>query len=171
MELVRLRLDHQTALREFLDEFAHAGEPETPAFLVDRNLPHARIVELLDAWSRGEQLEEDWVPSTTWFLAEAGRLLGVANLRHRLTPSLRRFGGHVGYSVRPSERGNGYATLLLEEVKRRAQDMGLSRLLVTCAPANEASARVIAKCGGRYEDVSFYAPAGHSVCRYWISLE
>jgi predicted acetyltransferase len=171
MKLTRLRIQDENALKDFLGEFAEAGEAEIPAFLVDRNRPHAEIVALLDAWSRGERLEPNWVPATTWFLTDHGRLLAVANLRHRLTPELRNCGGHVGYAVRPSERGKGYATELLEAVKGEARRMGLNRLLVTCAPDNPASARVIEKCGGRYEDVTFYARAGRSVCRYWISLD
>jgi len=36
------------------------------------------------------------------------------------------------------------------------------------APGNPASARVIEKCGGRLENVAFYAPAGRSICHDWI---
>jgi predicted acetyltransferase len=171
MRLITLGNDHERAFRDFLDDFTAVGEAEIPAVVVDRALPYSEIVALLDAWGRGDRLQSGWVPATTWFAAEDDRLVAVANLRHRLTPELRRFGGHVGYSVRPSERGKGYATALLQAVKPVARGRGLRRLLVTCDPENRASARVIEKCGGRLENVSFYAPAGHSVCRYWIALD
>jgi predicted acetyltransferase len=171
MEIVPLGLEHEAALRDFLADFAASGEARIPAFFGAPGQSHAEIVETFARQSRGEGLEEGWVPGTTLFLVDEGRILGVANLRHRLTENLRRFGGHVGYSVRPSERNEGHATRLLEGVKAYARaNLVIDRLLVTCDPANAASARVIGKCGGVFEDESFYEPAGHLVRRYWIAL-
>jgi len=169
LEVVQLALEHERALREFLGEFADAGEPEIPAFLVDPGWPHPRIVETLAQWARGEGLKEGWVPCTTFFLTHEGRVLGVATLRHRLTDFLWEYGGHVGYSVRPSDRGRGHATRLLEAVKERARGMGIRRLLATCDVDNPASARVIEKCGGLFEDESFNEAMSRTVHRYWIS--
>ncbi len=171
MKLIQLGLEHEAALRDFLADFAAAGEERIPAYFGDPDMSHAEIVETFAKQSRGEGLEEGWVPGTTLFLVEDGRILGVANLRHRLTDHLRRFGGHVGYSIRPSERNQGFATRLLEEVKAYARvTLGIDSLLVTCEPENAASARVIEKCGGVLEDESFYEPAGHRVRRYSIAL-
>jgi len=171
MELVELGAEHETALRDFLADFAASSEARIPAFFGNPQQPHAELVETFARQSRGEDLEEGWVPGTTLFLVREGRILGVANVRHRLTANLRRFGGHVGYSVCPSERNKGHATCLLEKVKEYVQvNLGIDRLLVTCDPKNAASARVIEKCGGVLEDESFYKPAGHLVRRYWISL-
>jgi predicted acetyltransferase len=170
MKVTPLTLEHEAALRDFIDDFARAGEEEIPALLVDRSLPHAEIVDLFAAHSRGERLPEGWVPGSTWFLEDDGRLLAVANLRHRLAGSLDRFGGHVGYSVRPSERGKGYATDLLQAVIGKARVLGLRRLLLTCGPDNPASQRVIEKCGGVFEDESYFAPAERHVRRFWIDL-
>jgi len=171
MEIVELGLEHEAALRAFLDEFAEAGEMTIPAFFADRTWTHAKMVETFAKQSRGEGLEEGWVPATTVFLVEEGAILGVANVRHWLTDSLLRFGGHVGYSVRPSERGRGRATWLLEAVKDYARKaLSIDRLLVTCDSANVASARVIEKCGGALEDESHHEGTGRSVRRYWIAL-
>ena len=171
MELVQLGLEHEAALRDFLADFAAASEARIPAYFGDPGKSHAELVETFARQSRGEGLEEGWVPGTTLFLIDEGRILGVANLRHRLTENLLHFGGHVGYSVRPSERNKGHATRLLEKVKQYARaNLEVDRLLLTCDPANVASARVIEKCGGVFEDESFYEPAGHLVRRYWISL-
>jgi predicted acetyltransferase len=171
MEIVPLRLEHEAELRDFLDDFAEAGEPEIPAYFADPGWSHAEIVEAFARQSRGEGLKEGWVPGTTLFLVHEGRILGVANLRHRLTEPLLRFGGHVGFSVRPSERKRGYATRLLEAVMEYARaNLKTDRLLVTCDAENAASARVIEKCGGAFEDESFYEPMGRSVRRYWIAL-
>jgi len=171
MELTELSPVHEAALRGFLADFAAAGEEEIPAYFADPEWSHAKIVETLAKQSRGEGLDSGWVPGTTLFLVDDGRILGVANVRHRLTDQLRRFGGHVGYSVRPSERRKGYATELLERVKAYARGtLGIGRLLVTCEAENVASARVIEKCGGVLEDERHYEPAGKRVRRYWIPV-
>ena len=171
MEIVPLGLEHEAALRDFLADFAASSEARIPAFFGAPGQSHAEVVETFARQSRGKDLEEGWVPGTTLFLVDEGRILGVANLRHRLTENLHRFGGHVGYSVRPSERNKGHATRLLEGVKAYARaNLKIGRLLVTCDPANTASARVIEKCGGVLEDESFYEPVGHLVRRYWIAL-
>ena len=171
MRLVQLELEHEASLQAFLADFAEAGEKDIPAYFADPSWPHAEIVERFAAQSRGQGLEAGWVPGTTLFLIDRSWIVGVANVRHRLTDGLRRFGGHVGYSIRPSERGKGYGTRQLEAVKDYVREnLGIDRLLITCGSDNRASARVIEKCGGVLEDESFYKPAGKRVFRYWIAL-
>jgi predicted acetyltransferase len=171
MPIVSLALEHETAFREFLADFAAAGETRIPAMLTTTDRPQAEIVGTLDAWSRGEQLPAGWVPNTTRFLMEGGRFLGVSNLRHRLTDALIEHGGHVGYSVRPSARGQGHATRLLMAAKTAARGLGIDRMLVTCDRDNLASARVIEKCGGALWQEGLYEPLGVVVRRYWILLD
>jgi len=171
MQIVKLGLEHEAALRDFLADFAEAGESVIPAYFADPEWSHVEIVETYARQSRGEDLEEGWVPGTTLFLVHEDRILGVANVRHRLTDHLLRFGGHVGFSVRPSERCRGHGTRLLEGVKEYARDgLEIDRLLVTCDPENVASARVIEKCAGVFEDEVFHESVGRSVRRYWIPL-
>ncbi len=171
MEIAQLGPEHEAALWDFLGDFASAGEATIPAYFADPEWSHAVIVETFARQSRGEGLDDGWVPGTTLFLVDEGRIFGVANLRHRLTDHLIRFGGHVGYSVRPSERCKGHATRMLELVKGYAKaNLDIDRLLVTCGSENVASTRVIEKCGGVFEDESFYEPAGKRVRRYWIAL-
>jgi len=170
MRLDALGSQHERALGLFLEAFARAGEKRIPAFLLPTDWPHTRIVEVLSAWARGEQLPQGWVPSTTWFLFRGEAIVAVANLRHRLCPALVRCGGHVGYSVVPGERGRGLATFLLEAVKRHARAMGHARLLLTCDEQNHASSRVIEKCGGALVPASAGEQGAPEILRYWIEL-
>ena len=49
------------------------------------------------------------VPATTFLAVDAdGKLIGMIDIRHRLNEGLLRFGGNIGYSVRPCCRRQGY---------------------------------------------------------------
>lgn len=169
MQIIQLSAAHETALIEFLADFARAGEDEIPAYFGQAEWSHDEIVEHLAAWSRGERLPEGWVPCTTSMLEDEGELLGVVNLRHELTDALLRCGGHVGYSVRPSARCRGHATLLLRAATEQARQLGLDRVLVTCDSDNPASNRVVEKCGGELLDEIDRSGDG-TTRRYWIAL-
>lgn len=113
---------------------------------------------------------EGWVPCTFRWIedpARPGTYLGSIALRHELTDFLREFGGHIGYSVRPTERGQGIATAALGEMLAVARERGMERVLVTCQDTNVGSARVIEANGGVLEDVRV-DPDGHPVRRYWV---
>lgn len=98
------------------------------------------------------------------------RVLGVAKLRHMLTPTLEDIGGHIGYSIRPSERGKGYGSLILALTLDCARELGLSRVLLTCDTENIRSARVIMRNGGVLTSEGYSPLRGARVSRYWIAL-
>lgn len=161
---------HGAGLAAFLHAFDVAGEAAIPGYFAPRAWPVERVADTLAAWSRGEQLAAGWVPCTTHFATEAGELVGVVNFRHVLTPALERYGGHVGYAVRPDRRGRGHATALLRHAMGLARARGLEALLLTCAPDNAASARVIAKCGGALTDRYFHEGERREVLRWRLAL-
>ncbi|WP_323791491.1 GNAT family N-acetyltransferase [Nocardioides sp.] len=70
-----------------------------------------------------------------------------------LTSFLLDTGGHIGYFVRPSRRGEGHAGRALGLALDHAADLGLRRVLLTCDRDNEASRRTIESAGGDLEDV------------------
>ena len=60
--------------------------------------------------------------------------------------------GHTGYAVVPWKQGRGYATVALREIVNDAAGRGLRFIVVTTAPDNRASQRVIEKNGGVFVD-------------------
>ena len=109
------------------------------------------------------------VPSTTYFAIrkDDDRLVGVIDLRHHINhPVLGTWGGHCGYSVRPSERGNGYAKEMLRLNIQNAREMGIENLLVTCEETNIASEKTILANGGVFEKT--VEADGSIMKRYWI---
>jgi predicted acetyltransferase len=75
------------------------------------------------------------VPQTRYWLFVDGRPVGIGKLRHCLNDYLRRIGGHIGYTIRPSERGKGYRNLILKELLEKAREKGIEAVFITCAPA------------------------------------
>jgi len=124
-------------------------------------------------YAKGVGLPDGWVPAHTfWVVRNKKNIVGVLQLRHTLTPFLEAEGGHIGYSVRPSERGQGCATRMLAMALEEARRLGLKRVLVTCDRENVASARVILKNGGRLEnEIPSRQPDREFTQRYWIELK
>ncbi len=112
------------------------------------------------------------VPATTYWLFRPGdgMLLGVSRLRHHLTPALKHEGGHIGYSIRPSERRKGHGKRILELTLEKARDFGIHEVLVTCDTANTGSARIIQANGGVFENEVISERTRNPVSRYWITL-
>ena len=98
---------------------------------------------------------------------DSGKVVGVIQLRHSLNSYLLNYGGHIGYSVHPDERGKGFATHMLKQCLTHAHQMGIDRVLVTCDDTNAASEHIIVKSGGVYED-SRRSPDG-LMKRFWIT--
>ena len=115
------------------------------------------------------QSRPDRVPSHMYYLTnEAGELLGVVTLRHTLDEILLHHGGHIGYGIRPAQRGKHYAPCMLALCLEKAKERGLDRVLITCVEENKASAATIEACGGVLENkVEF---EGELFRRYWIDL-
>ncbi len=98
------------------------------------------------------------VPSLTYFYMreEDEKIVGMINIRLALNDFLRAEGGHIGYSVRPTERRKHYATQMLAAALKVFDVIGIKEVLVSCDKNNPGSARVIKNCGGilKYESYS-----------------
>ena len=116
---------------------------------------------------------EGRVVSTQFVLTdETGRIYGMLQVRHELNDYLQNFAGHIGYSVRPSERKKGYAKKMLSmALEFCKKELGLSGVLVACLVENEASRRTILSCGGIFMERVYEHIEGVWLEKYWIRLE
>ena len=111
------------------------------------------------------------VPSHQYILVreEDKKVLGIFDIREHINhPILSVWGGHCGYTVRPSERGKGYATKMLELGVKKAKELGIPRILVTCDTINIPSEKTIIANGGVYEKT--IEVEGNPIKRYWIDV-
>lgn len=120
-----------------------------------------------------ENLPKDY-STHTFYLVEnnEGRIVGAMGLRWKEVPVLIEYGGFIGYSIRPTERGKGYATEMLKLglQKFKEMDSKRERVLITCKDFNIPSKKVIEKNNGVYENSYYNEDDGFTYLRYWIKI-
>lgn len=169
MHLVRPATELKTVYLNFYQEWQDSGEEMIPwVIAIDPTNFDVMIQSLKDA-SNGLNLRDGWVPDSTFWLIDGGKVIGVVNIRHSLTQHLRNAGGHIGYGIRPSERQKGYATKLLELSLLESKRLGLNEVLVVCDSVNIGSKKAILNNGG-IADSDFIEEDGNIVNRFWISI-
>ena len=157
--------DKETIL-EMIAEFEREKSAHDGGFWNPDNFVYEEWLEENLQAEAGLNIPENWVPAIQLVsFDEAGHSLGFLNLRLRLNDYLLEKGGHIGYSIRPSERGKGYAKESLRQGLQIAKEKNNHRVLVTCSIKNPASQAVILANGGQLEDIR------HETERYWIDLE
>ena len=154
MKLRRPTLEDKDAILEMIAEFdaaksyMHGGVGST----WKRAKNYEDWLKIVEQQEDAENLPEGWVPAIQFIsVDEENRPLGFLALRLLLNEKLFIEGGHIGYSIRPSQRRKGLAKLQLELGLAEARKQGLERVLITCDEDNEASRRTILSAGGIYE--------------------
>ena len=96
------------------------------------------------------------------------KLLGIIKVRHFLNDFLEKYVGHIGYSIRPSERKKGYGTWMLKAVLPYCKEIALTQVLVCCELGNDASRRTILSAGGIFDKQDYSPDEDIYLERYWI---
>lgn len=154
---------HQLAAERFKQAFFENGERVIyGSALFDR----MEYVPWLEHNARGrhkDTVAEDWVVATTFFAIrqQDGKIVGMIDIRHSLDhPFLSEYGGHIGYSVCPDERGKGYGTAILKMGVEFAGSVPLKELMLACFSDNAASMKIIEKNEGILTEIKPYREDG-----------
>lgn len=168
MQLVQPSTTYQTtyikALEEGKDEvgLTKLHKPEIGQSFED-------FIKILLERANGQHLPEGYVPDTEFWLVDGDEFIGRINIRHTLTDSLLKIGGHIGYYIRPSKRNMGYGKKILQLVLPEAKKLGIEKALVTCDDDNIGSRKIIEENGGVLENIIDNGDFSKKR-RYWITL-
>lgn len=174
LKLVIPSLEYKNEVMAFLDEVN----------LIDKGYPwqYAGMSKLkncnsYEEWIKDKENEKNginlpngYVPASTYLLVRTNdnKVIGICNIRHTLSVFLLNYGGHIGYTIRPSERRKGYGIIQLEKALEKCNDLNIDKVLITCNEENIASAKTIEKCYGEYENTVHMRD--ETLRRYWITL-
>ncbi len=107
-----------------------------------------------------QEPNEEKVPARTYFFVREsdGRIVGMINIRLALNERLRRYGGNIGVSIRPTERGKGYNKINLYLGLKVCARYGIESVFMDADLDNPASWRTMEALGGKrireyYDDV------------------
>lgn len=164
MELRRPILADKEAVLDMMREFEQTESAHDGGFWNTDSFDYEDWLASNADAEMGLNISEGWVPAVQFVGFEGGRAVGFLSLRLRLNDYLLEKGGHIGYSVRPSDRGRGYAKEMLKQGLSSAMSKNLTKVLVTCHETNPASRAVILANGGLLEDVR------EGTERYWIEV-
>ncbi|SDT24316.1 Predicted acetyltransferase [Paenibacillaceae bacterium GAS479] len=168
IKLVSPLLELKNEYLSFYQDWKESGEDMVPWVIKKDPRDFEAMLQSLFDNDRGVGAVDGRVPdSTFWLINNHHRVLGVVNIRHRLTEHLLNAGGHIGYAIRPSERLKGYAIILLRLALIEAKTLGIENVLVVCDAENVGSEKTIVKNGGK-PDSDYIEDDGNVVKRYWI---
>ena len=130
-----------------LDRFVDSGDYE--GWLEKLSTDYTRIPD------------EKRVPARTYFLVRESdsRIVGMINIRLALNERLSHYGGNIGYSIRPTERGKGYNNINLYLGLKVCRKYGIERIFMDADLENPASWKTMEAFGGvrvreYYDDVN-----------------
>ena len=170
IKLVQPSKEFEMQILDYKKEFVQSSDQFHGTAGLDRFQDINEWLSRIEMNSKEETVREGWVPSNT-FLAIRNidnKMIGMIDIRHRLTETLLQFSGHIGFSVRKSERQKGYAKEMLRLALRFCKDIKIDRVLVTCNKENIASAKTILSNGGVLENE--VVEGNQLTQRYWITL-
>lgn len=171
LELIFPTQEHKKQVEEYIQEFFDNGEYEIAG---DGELD---AIKDFDIWLKkikndlsDETIEDNRVPATLYLTIRKSdnKIVGNIQIRHRLNEKLLHYGGHIGDSVRPSERRKGYATCQIKLALEKCKELGITKVLMDCDKTNIGSAKSIQNNGGVLENEVYVNEK--LIQRYWIEL-
>lgn len=139
------KLKFEQLAKEYISELLEHGSEINGTGGLDINDYPSWLKESMDS-HHGYEVNENRVPASTYFVFdEYDQLIGMCNIRHALNKHLIMSGdGHIGYSVRPTERKKGYATEILRQALEIVKnDHGVRVAILGCDKENIGSRKAI----------------------------
>lgn len=173
LKLVFPTEEYRDGVMDFLKEHEESGEAKL------NGSGGLKRIKDFDKWllkirkDVSKEVEKEGRVPATVFLGvrkSDNKIVGIIQIRHYLTEELLKDSGHIGDSVRPSERKKGYATEMIRLALEECKKLGINKVLMGCYKDNIASAKSIMNNGGILEN-EVLDKEGKITQRYWINLK
>ncbi len=171
IKLIKPTLEYAKDIMEYRQEFLDSGDSLAGCGSLRTCSSVEEWIHELNMLENTDTCPEDRVCSNTYLAIRLSdnKIVGIIDFRHHIDhPILSVWGGHIGYSVRPSERRKGYATEMLRQDLINCKQYGLEKVLITCDFDNIASKKTIIANGGIFEKEIMVDD--DRIERYWIQL-
>lgn len=167
--LVKPSEDYLEEIYEYRQEFLDNDDSMDGTSSLRRFENIEEWLEWVDKNENDETCANDFVPNSQFITIRKSdnRLVGMVDVRHKLNEHLLNFGGHIGYSVRKSERGKGYGKEQLRLALLEAKKLKINEVLITCNKDNFASRNTILSANGVLENE--VKDEDEIIQRYWIN--
>jgi len=122
-------------------------------------------------WNR--EVSDTLVPSHTYFFIRKNdnKIIGMIDIRLALNETLRKYGGNIGYSIRPTERRKGYNKINLYMALKVCNENGLEKVMLDCDKTNLGSANTIKSLGGSLTKEEYNNESKTVMQDYWINVK
>ncbi len=111
--------------------------------------------------------------SKTFFVVRESeeKIVGMVNIRYNISKEkLSTWASHIGYGIRPTERGKGYAKIALYLALIEEQKLGEEKVLLICDVNNVGSSKVIEALGGVLVKTQLYPIDNEMTNYYYINV-
>ena len=161
---------------DYLNEFVLYHSDVNGAGALDKILSGQSFEEALDRClnMKNEEYAKKYgrCQSKTFLLIRKNdnKLIGMINVRWNLTEEMKRFGGNIGYGIRPTERRNGYNKINLYLGLLEAKKIGLDKVVLDCETSNIASSKTMTFLGGVLDRTEIDPYDGILTSVYYIDI-
>ena len=170
-------LERKKEIIEYLDEFIKYGSNINGSGSLDKIYEGYTFEEALERCLKMQDEEYaqsiNRCPGKTFLLIrdDDNKIVGTINVRWNLPEAMLRFGGHIGYGVRPTERRKGYNKINLYMGLQEAQKIGLDKVMIDCSVDNLGSDKSIKALGGVLERCDVDPSDNTETNVYWINVD
>lgn len=171
--LERPSIERKKEIIEFINEFVEYNSDINGAGSLDKILEGYTFEEALERCLNMEiKGFSERCQSKTFLLIRENdnKIVGSINIRWNLNEEMLKFGGHIGYGIRPTERRKGYNKINLYLGMIEAKKLGLEKVMLGCDFENIASNKSLEALGAELERTEVDPYDGILTNVYWLNV-